>query len=154
MSNTAARVIFSIVGLVVGVGVALLIRQKLDESKPDNYLIAVHSNGQVSVPEAHISKTAHHKVAWAADGGAALEIAFPESEFPQDVPKKLNPFVNMTQRPSPHGGTEWVVACGNGVCFSGEINPDLTYPSSGKLRYKYDQIVSGTRTDGIIIIDR
>jgi hypothetical protein len=141
MANGSSRILPALVSVVVGFALGWLTHRQPAASKAGDHLIGVHSDGTVTQPEAVISNG--NKVAWATSGGESLGILFPESGFPKGVTEP--PFAGMT-----HQGTDWAVRCGNGICFSGSINPKL--PGGNELRYKYDQVVADKRVDGWIII--
>ncbi|HEV2064591.1 MAG TPA: hypothetical protein VGS00_08575 [Thermoanaerobaculia bacterium] len=168
MANGSSRLVPALLALLVGFAIGWFIphpepaaapgagppRAKFDDSAIDSHLIGVHGDGSVTLPKANISLLQKNIVAWNADAHQSLVIAFKEKGFPKDV--NLPPFKGMTSRMGPDTGLkEWIVRCGGPICFSGDINSDLTETlnTRSKLEYKYDQIVAGKRTDGMIIIN-
>ena len=138
------RILPAVVALVVGFAIGWLVRPapKLHvEAKVGDPLVRVNPDGSLSRPEIRIDRT--NTVGWASIGGESLEILFPQSGFPKGVTEP--PFEGMTLK-----GTDWVVRCGSGFCFSGNVNPKLP---PGELYYKYDQVIGGKRVDGMIIIN-
>jgi hypothetical protein len=144
MTNGFSRVVPALIGLVAGFAVGWLVHQPAETFAGDQ-LIRVHGDGSVSKPEARLGPK--DVAGWIADSGS-LAILFPEKNFPSGISEP--PFEGMI-----HQGTDWAVSCDNssrGFCFSGKVNPKL--PAGQQLRYKYDQVVGGNRTDGMIIITR
>src|SRR6266508_4558457 len=146
MANGSSRLLPGILFLVVGFVAGWLAHRPaaVTAALKVDPLIRVHADGSVSPPEARIDRT--NVVAWVADGKASLQILFPESKFPNGVKEPPFEVEGMT-----HTGTDWAVRCGNDLCFSGNVNPNL--PKGRKLPYRYDQVVGGKRTDGMIIIN-
>ncbi|MGH9363811.1 MAG: hypothetical protein ACRD1B_00905 [Thermoanaerobaculia bacterium] len=156
MANGSSRLFPALIGLVLGFLLGWFIPHREAAPAPASapahaklvgyagidHVIGVHGDGSLTKPEARIGRA--NKVAWASDGGESLEILFPESGFSKGVTEP--PFAGMT-----HKGTDWAVRCGNGICFSGSVNPKL--PERIELRYKYDQVVGTKRVDGLIIIE-
>jgi hypothetical protein len=146
MANGSSRILPAVGALVVGFAIGWLIPHPAADSRADDHLIRVHGNGTVSKPRVRLKR--EHVAAWVADSGN-LAILFAEKNFPDGT--KLPPFAGMT-----HQGTDWAVRCdnsgGEGVCYSGKVNPDL--PAGQEFSYKYDQVIGGTRYDGMIIIER
>lgn len=141
MTNGSSRIFPAAVVLIVGFAIGCA-RPQVEP--PGDHLIRVHGNGTVSKPVARLR--AANVAVWIADSGG-LTILFPEKNFPNGV--KDPPFEGMTQQ-----GTDWSVRCdnssGTGTCFSGNVNSKL--PKDKEFKYKYDQVVGGTRYDGMIII--
>lgn len=142
MANGSSRLLPGFLLLVVGSVAGCSVSRGGARVPGSDHLIGVHADGSVTLPRAFIERT--NRVAWVADGGTTLQILFPESKFPPN--SKVPPFAGMT-----HVGTDWAVNCHAEVCYSGIVNPDL--PKGQELQYKYDQVVGGTRTDGMIIIN-
>lgn len=143
MPNGSSRILPAVVALVVGFAIGWLIRPapKGPVEAQDDPLVRVHPDGSLSRPEFRIGR--NNTVGWASEAGEGLEILFPQSGFPKGVTEP--PFAEMTSR-----GTDWVVRCGSGFCFSRKVNGKLP---PGELRYKYDQVVGTHRVDGMIIIN-
>jgi len=144
MANGTLRTLPLIGVFVVGLAAGWLIQRLLPpaEAKTHDLIIKVHPDGSLSVPTANIARG--NTLAWISDEGLSLEIPFPVSGFPQGV--TVPPFKGMTKR-----GSEYIVRCGGGLCFSGDVNDGL--PTGRKLPYKYDQTIGGKRVDGMIIIN-
>ena len=162
MANGSSRLVPALLALVVGFAIGWFVPHKnsflsVDGSTPNSYLIGVYATGKVSLPRATISLSQKNIVGWSA-GQAKLEIVFKEKDFP--AKPGLQPFAIMTERVDPVTKLkEYVVRCGGSICHSGDINPALTAAltptpdnPNPSLEYKYDQIVAGDRTDGMIII--
>jgi hypothetical protein len=120
---------------------------------PGDHLIEVGPAAKdVSDPEAHISKSADHKVIWIAkDETKDMRIVFQASDFPDHKP----PFNGGKP------GVDQVIKCkANDVCKSGHINPEVTPPDppAKGLYYKYYQILikngQEERADAGIIIEK
>jgi len=146
MANGSSRIVPALLALLVGLAIGWVVHRPARPAA-GHHLIAVGPEGNLTEPEARISKPKKHRIHWFSPEGLPLSIAFPESRFPEGA-KKQPPFAGMTQQ-----DTDWVVGCTDGRCFSGEINPDLVIPEGKELRYKYDQIVGDKRVDGMIIIE-
>lgn len=146
MANGSSRVLAALVTLVVGFGIGWIVhRPEPATGPPVQQIIRVKTDGTVSKPEVSISRENKDVVLWAADSGS-LAILFPKD--PKGVTQP--PFEYMTQQ-----GDDWAVTCdndGNGVCFSGPVNSKLSLPKGSTLKYKYDQVVGGKRSDGMIIV--
>ena len=142
MANGSSRLLSSVVALAVGFVVGWLVRPmpKPEAAVKGDPLVRVNPDGSLSRPEVRIDRT--NTVGWASIGGESLEILFPQSRFPEGVTEP--PFTGMTLK-----GTDWVVRCGSGFCFSGSVNEKLPHK---ELHYKYDQVVGTKRVDGMIII--
>lgn len=143
MANGYSRILPALVGVVAGFAIGWLVHKPAEIMAGDQ-AIRVHGDGSVSKPVVRLGKD--DVVFWIADSGS-LGILFQDKNFPITEP----PFEGMT-----HQGTDWAVRCdsnsGSGTCFSGKVNSKL--PEGKELRYKYDQVVGGKRTDGMIIITR
>lgn len=114
---------------------------------PNNHLIVVFKGGTVSLPEAHISKTAMNQVVWmyVPPDGSTLSIRF---KVPAD---KKPPFMGMKQ-----DGDAYVPLCFQqgalSLCVSGPIADDASYAYT----YVYDQVITAAgksvvKDAGIII---
>ncbi len=140
MANGSSQRLFGILLLIIGFIAGWLVHRPVAVKSGVNHGVRVHADGSVTPAEVSIART--DTVTWAADEGAGVQILFPESKFPTGQP----PFEGMT-----HSGTDWAVRCSNDMCLSGNVNGNLT---SGKaLSFKYDQVVRGRRTDGMVIIN-
>lgn len=142
MANGSSRILPTVIALVVGFGIGWLVRPvpKPSAEALGDPLVRVNPDGSLSRPELRIGRT--NTAGWASIGKESLQILFPQSGFPKGVTEP--PFADMTLN-----GTDWVVRCGSGFCFSGNVNVKLP---PGELRYKYDQVVGTHRVDGMLII--
>lgn len=141
MANGPSQRLFGVLLLVIGFVIGWLVHRPAPGKPGITQGVRVHDDGTVTPTQLSIART--DTVTWAANEGAGVQIIFPESGFPEGV--KEPPFEGMTR-----SGTDWAVRCSNDFCFSGNVNGSL--PSGRTLTYKYDQVVRGKRTDGMIII--
>jgi hypothetical protein len=150
MANGSSRALSVTAFLVVGLAVGWFGRRLFPEpfESRNGFLVRVYSDGRLSMDPITASRGLKHQVAWTTDPGTgSLQIVFHEKDFP-DGAKKMPPFEEKWMT---HKGSDWIVHCGAGICFSGEINSNLDLPADG-LKYKYDQIVDAKAVDGMIII--
>jgi hypothetical protein len=151
MANGSSRVLPVLLSVVVGFVVGWFVKRPAPDpfASRNGFLIRVHSDGKLSMDPVTASRKLNHQVAWTSDLGVqTLEIVFHEKDFPTGA-KKMPPFEEKWMT---HKGGDWIVRCGGGTCYSGDINSNLDLPDGTHLDYKYDQIVDAKAVDGMIII--